>query len=193
VTQGEPRTCDQQARSVFGILPDCLAPTLPVWYALRLRSRADFVVAAALADAGIETFFPTYTTETRWVDRVKFITKPLFGGYIFIRTAPNALHAVRRIAGVVQVLGYTPTEETTISDAEIASLRIAVASRKPLTECPYVAGQLVRVTHGPMAGSEGVVTRSKGVTRIVIAIEMLCRAVSLEIDANDLEPNPRAA
>lgn len=166
--------------------PDAsFAPTRS-WFAVRLRARREFVVRDALLGADIETFLPTQTIETRWSDRSKFITRPIFTGYIFIKTAPGALHVARRIAGVVQVLGYTPTVAAAVSDREIASLRIAVASRQPLAECPYVAGERVRVQTGPLAGTTGVVTRSKGATRIVIAIELLRRAVSVEIDAKDL-------
>lgn len=145
---------------------------------------------AALAEAGIETFFPTLTVETRWSDRSKFVTKPIFPGYIFLQVHPGRLDVVRRTAGIVQVLGYTAVDAAVVSDLEIASLRLAVESRKPLAECPYVAGQKVCVTTGPMAGAVGVVTRSKGATRIVIAVELLRRAVSVEIDAADVSTVP---
>jgi transcription antitermination factor NusG len=167
-----------------------LAPTHAAWFAVRVRSRFDFRVAAALADAGIETFFPTQTTETRWSDRSKFVTRPIFAGYIFIRTAPDALHAVRRIAGVVQVLGYRATEAVIICDREIESLRIAVASREPLAECPHVAGERVRVQTGPLAGCEGIISRTKGATRLVMTVEILRRSVAVELDSNDVATVP---
>lgn len=167
--------------------PDAIfTPTCSTWFACRVRSRREFRVRDQLTDAGIEWFLPTWTEEVRWTDRSNSTVRPLFTGYIFIRTEPGALHLARRIAGVVQVLGYTPGDAAAVSDREIASLRIAVASRQPLAECPYVAGERVRVQTGPLAGTTGVVTRSKGATRIVIAIELLRRAVSVEIDAKDL-------
>jgi transcription antitermination factor NusG len=167
--------------------PSRVTVPAPAWFALRLLSRRDQRVREDLDAVDIEQFFPTYDELTQWSDRQKLITRPVFPGYAFIRCEPWAFHIVRRISGVVQILGVPEPEQ--IPDGEIASMRIALASRKPLLACSYVSGQKVLVTQGPLAGTSGVVVRSKGATRIVIAIELLRRAVSVEILAEDLAPH----
>lgn len=158
------------------------SPHRPAWYGLRLQSNREVRVQDALRAAAIPDFLPTYVEETRWSDRTKRTSRPLFPGYVFCHVAPEHFPLVRRIAGVVQILGaeFTPTP---IPDAEIDNLRLAVASRVPLAECPYVAGETVRVDSGPLAGLVGVVERTKGATSVVVTLEILNRSVRVEVDA----------
>jgi len=155
------------------------------WFALRLRSRHDFAVGDSLTAQAIETFLPTYQTETRWTDRTNLTTRPLFAGYIFARFDPAARDAVDRTHGVVQILGINGPEA--ISDDVIADLRRVVESRATLSLAPYVCGESVRVKSGPFAGVTGVITRTKGATTLAIPVEILGRSVSVEIDACDAE------
>jgi transcription antitermination factor NusG len=54
--------------------------------------------------------------------------------------------------------------------------------------CPYLrVGRKVRVVRGPMAGTEGILSRKKDKYRVVISVEVLMRSVALEIDGTDLE------
>jgi transcription antitermination factor NusG len=152
------------------------------WYALRLKSNHEFRVQQFLTEHGCDVYLPTLTQETRWSDRTKTTARPLFPGYIFVR---GELGGILRLPGVVQALP-TSLEPTLIDEREIESLRIALASAKPAAECPYVAGALVTIERGPLAGVQGVVTRTRGALRIAVAITLLNRAVSVEVDAADL-------
>src|SRR5581483_9271545 len=59
-------------------------PPIARWYALRVRSRAEFAVERALAEYGAaEPYVPTWTEETRWSDRMARTVRPLFAGYVF--------------------------------------------------------------------------------------------------------------
>jgi transcription antitermination factor NusG len=125
-----------------------------------------------------------------WTDRSKVIIRPLFVGYTFVRFGcdPETFDAsdVVRIPGVVQILP-TSLNPFPISDAEIESLKIVLASNLPLSRCPYVAGETVFITHGALAGVSGVVIRTKGHTRVVVSVPMLMASVNVEIAAADLE------
>jgi transcription antitermination factor NusG len=59
-----------------------------------------------------------------------------------------------------------------------------------MTPHPYLqVGRRVRVKSGPMAGLEGILRRRKEGLRLVISIEMLARAVAVEIDEADVVPS----
>jgi transcriptional antiterminator RfaH len=157
-----------------------------VWFALRVFSRAEFSVENRLASQGVQVFLPAVQEQTRWSDRTQIISRPLLPGYLFIKVDPAGLPGVF-VPGVIEIL-KTDNRAAAIPAEEIDQLRRAiVASRKPVAECPYVAGDKVTVARGPMAGSTGIVQRTKAATRLVISIEILHRSVSVEIAAEDVE------
>jgi transcription antitermination factor NusG len=58
-----------------------------------------------------------------------------------------------------------------------------------MTPHPYLqAGRRVRVRSGPMTGLEGTLVRRKDGLRLVVCVEILMRAVAVEIDEADVEP-----
>jgi transcription antitermination factor NusG len=169
--------------------PSQEAPPSPgaAWFALRLRSRFEFAVRDALAAQGIDQFLPTRAETARWTDRQVVTTKPLFSGYIFGRFDPVAAHdAVLRTRGVVQILGIGAPEA--VPDAVIANLQRIAAQPSPVSLCPYVAGETVTVARGPFAGVTGVISRVKGASSLSIPVAILGRAVSVAIDAADIDP-----
>jgi transcription antitermination factor NusG len=79
-----------------------------------------------------------------------------------------------------------------IPDSQIADVRRVLTAAPAAAECPHVAGQAVTVRSGPLAGVRGVIercsaTRSSGKTRLIVGIEAMGRALSVEIDAAALE------
>jgi hypothetical protein len=53
---------------------------------------------------------------------------------------------------------------------------------------PYlVEGMRIRVTHGPLAGVEGILNTKKSVARLIVRIELILRAVAIDIDSSAVE------
>jgi len=53
---------------------------------------------------------------------------------------------------------------------------------------PYLTvGKRVRVSNGPLAGMEGILSRRKGKFRVVISIELVQRAVAVDVGEADVE------
>jgi transcription antitermination factor NusG len=150
-----------------------------------LKSRHEFAVRDLLRAAGIEEFLPTREVTTQWTDRIAKVTRPLFHGYIFIRCVQTDAAQVLRTRGVVQILGVERPEA--IPDEVITNLQRLAALPAALAECPYVAGESVVVARGPFAGVAGVISRVQGATSLSIPVEILGRAVSVRIDAADVE------
>lgn len=115
------------------------------------------------------------------------ISRPLFAGYLFARL--ETLDELRDALGLAEVFDVLPSRGNPqgIPDGEIDNVRRAADAAVAIEPCAYVAGEVVTVDAGPLAGVRGVVRRTTGATRIVIAIEILRRAVSVEIDAKDLK------
>lgn len=171
--------------------PDTL-PQLPRWYAIWVMSHAEFVIEDAIECMRIEVFLPTWNEVTQWTDRKKTIRRPLFPGYLFACCEQRMLGAVLRVAGVIHILPNSLKPEP-VPGEELTSIRRALASGLPMKPCPYVAGDAVLIDHGPLAGVKGLVQRTRNGTIVVVKIEMLQRAVCVEISADELVKEQKAA
>jgi transcription antitermination factor NusG len=60
-----------------------------------------------------------------------------------------------------------------------------LSAQLPVLPHPYLReGQRVRVIHGPLAGVEGILVRTKPTKGLlVLSIELLQRSVAVEVDA----------
>ncbi|MFH0810751.1 MAG: UpxY family transcription antiterminator [Pseudomonadota bacterium] len=172
--------------------PTCLQPDVrvPRWYAVHTRSRHEDVVQKRLAGRGVEVFLPKIEVWSRRLDRRKRIQVPLFAGYLFVNVqlGPETWIEIVRTGGVVRVLkgaeGFSP-----VPTAQIESVQTLLAGGEPFDPHPYPqAGRRVRVLHGPLAGCEGILLRKSAKSRLVIAVDIIRRAVCVEIDSLAVEP-----
>ncbi|HVY92598.1 MAG TPA: hypothetical protein VHA14_07615, partial [Bryobacteraceae bacterium] len=74
-----------------------------------------------------------------------------------------------------------------IPDKVIDDLRRVVESPELVKPARIAPGAQVTIQRGPFAGVAGVVTRVKGATLLTIPVQMLGRAVSVQIDAADVK------
>lgn len=169
---------------------EALSDTLtdPCWYAVRTRSRHEKVVNHQLALRDVEVYLPLVTRRQKWKDRVKQVDFPLFPGYCFARVVPEERLRVLTAVGVVEILGING-RPSPISHEEIEAVRALVSSGLPLDPHPYLrVGMPVEVIRGPLAGVRGVLVRKGKRARLVVGIELIQQAASVELDAEDVEP-----
>ncbi len=155
------------------------------WYALRVRSNFEKKVSGSLASRGVECFLPSYKIRRIWTDRVKMVDQPLFPGYVFARFQhPRDWLMVMQTPGVVQIVGQGQ-QPAIVDEAEIETLRRLVNSTVPLFPRAFLkVGQKVRIEHGPLAGTEGILERFQKDYRLVVSISLLQRSVAAELDAD---------
>jgi transcription antitermination factor NusG len=160
-----------------------LAVAYPLcWYALRVRPRFEKMVASVLLLKGYEGFLPLYIRRSRWSDRIKNVELPLFPGYMFCRFDVNKRLPILVTPGVIQVVGIGKSPHP-VDDDEIAALQSIVISGLQAEPRSYLnIGQRVRIELGPLAGVEGILTSTKGSSRLVVSVSLLQRSVSVEID-----------
>ncbi len=160
------------------------------WYAVYTKSRCERVVCSHLEQQGLETFLPERWRWSRRRDRRQALRVPLFPGYLFVRLAPRGEMYLRtlRTPGVVRLLGRGPGGPVPVPGQEVESLRVLVHSRLRLEPVPYLRrGDTVRITRGPLAGARGVVVRRRGRSRLVVAVDIMQRAVAVELDEAALD------
>lgn len=158
------------------------------WFAVWTRSRHEQVVREQLERKGVETFLPTIMKWSRWKDRKKRIDWPLFPGYCFARfDAANRL-AVVTCDGVVQVVG-TEAGPSPIPAHEVEGIRQLVESELSYDPHPLIKeGETVKVVSGPLRGVVGRLVRKGMHARLVLSVDLIGQAVSVEVDAADVRP-----
>ena len=146
------------------------------------------MVRQELEHLQIEAFLPTITRWSRWKDRKKHVDWPLFPGYCVARFDLSASLTVRKRPGVVNIISFNG-EPAPIPDVEIDSLRQLIESDLQYDPCPLIKeGMRVEVVHGPLTGVVGRLMRKGAHARLMLSVEMISQAVSVEVDAADVKP-----
>ena len=158
------------------------------WFAIWTRSRHEKVVEEQLDARDIEVFLPTVMRWSRWKDRKKQVTWPLFPGYCFARFEPSDTLPILKCPGVVSIVSIAGTPAP-IPEYEVEGIRRLVASELKFDPCPFVReGMMVEVVHGPLNGVIGRLVRKGAHARLILAVELVGRAVSVTVDAADVKP-----
>jgi transcription termination/antitermination protein NusG len=158
------------------------------WYAIWIRSRHEKAVRDQLARKSIEVFLPTIARWSRWKDRKKKIDWPLFPGYCFARFDAAHRLPVLTCDGVVQIVGSEGLPSSIPAD-EVESIRRLVESELSYDPCPFVKeGEMVKVVSGPLKGVAGRLVRKGTHARLMLSVDLIGQAVSVEVDAADVRP-----
>lgn len=163
----------------------------PTWYAIYAQVRHESKVYSRLLGKSFECLLPQIERWSRRQDRRKKIQVPIFPGYLFVRTALDNYEQVRilQTPGVVRIVrnqdGPLP-----VPDSQMNSLITLLGNDRVLTSHPYlVEGMRVRIVNGPLYGCEGILVQRKNEkTRLVVAIDIIQQAVSVELSEEDVEP-----
>lgn len=161
-------------------------PDSPAWYAIWTRSRHEQVVRDHIQRKGLEAFLPTITRWSRWKDRKKQIDWPLFPGYCFARFDARERLPILTCPGVVKIISFNG-EIAPIPEYEIDGIRQLVESDLQYDPCPLIhEGMMVEVVHGPLTGVIGRLVRKGAHARLVLSVDLIGQAVSVEVDAADV-------
>jgi transcription antitermination factor NusG len=156
------------------------------WYALWTRSRHEQVVREQLEQKQVEAFLPTITRWSRWKDRKKKIDWPLFPGYCFARFNARERLPILKCTGVVNIISFEG-EPSPIPEHEIDGIRLLIDSELAYDPCPMIReGMMVEVMHGPLKGVVGRLVRKGAHDRLVLSVDLIGQAVSVEVDAADI-------
>ncbi len=158
------------------------------WFALTVKHHHEKAVTLALNGKGLDSYLPLYRSFHRSAGRLQPVFLPVFPGYVFCSLDINKRLPTLTIPGVRSIVsvGRVPAE---VPEAEILAVKAMVESDLPVAPHPsFYAGQQVYIECGPLRGVQGTLLECKGNYRLVVAIELLQRAVSTEVDLAWVRP-----
>jgi transcriptional antiterminator RfaH len=161
-----------------------------LWWVAHTRSRNEKALAHDLKAKNISYFLPMTWKVRRQTHRTIKSLLPLFTGYLFFcgdEAARVELLKTNRVANLLAVKNQDGFLR------ELVRFEQALRAGAPLVPHKYIkTGQWCRVIAGPLLGLEGIVVQAKGDTRLVLQIDMLGQAASVEIDLDMIEPVEKA-
>jgi transcription antitermination factor NusG len=158
------------------------------WYAVRVRARYEQQVAQSLDSKGIPTLLPLYAAKSRWSDRIKKVTLPLFDGYVFCQADLAVRLPILVTPGVMHFVGLGKSPAP-VEPHEIDSIKRIMESGSLARPWPFLkAGDPICVDEGPLRGVQGVLVRSEEGYSVVVSVSLLQRSVSVKLERDWLSP-----
>jgi transcriptional antiterminator NusG len=157
------------------------------WYAAYIKHQHEKKAAHLLERKGVEVFLPQQKVIHRWKDRNKAVSLPLFPGYLFLHSDLQDKFEILNTPGVF-FLVENAGRACPIPGHEIDSIRRITQSGVKAEAHPFLdTGHQVRICSGPLSGVTGVLTRFKNQYRVVLTVELLQKAVSIEVEIGNVE------
>lgn len=158
------------------------------WYAAYTSPRHEKLVSKYLHVHGIECFLPLYASVHKWKNRTsRRVELPLFPSYLFVRLSRDEFGRTLGAPGLLSLVGKAG-RPALIRAEEIEMVRLTTAHCNAEPHPFMTIGQKVRVRRGPLSGLEGILIEKRSTYRIVLSMDLIMQAMSIEIDVSDVEP-----
>lgn len=164
------------------------------WFALLTRSNFEQTVYTSILKKQIEAFLPTIRKKSTRKDRQLMLDRPLFPGYLFVKTTtlPDDQLKILKTTGAVRLIG-NQSGPVSIPDIQIESLKILTDANIDVitgANVKLAKGDAVQVLSGPMAGVRGEFIHYKGHDRVIIKFDILGQYAGVEISEGNIEKIP---
>ena len=163
------------------------------WIAVYTKSRHEQIVVNELSKKNIESYCPMFKERRQWSDRKKWVYFPLFRSYVFANIEIKENIYVLQTIGVNKIVKFQE-KISIIPDQVIDNIKNIIEGGYNVEQADYfIKGDEVRVVSGPLKGLDGVVLDSRGTNKVIIKIEAIQQAFSVEISSGLLKSNKKNA
>ena len=155
------------------------------WKVLFVKPRTEKKVAEYCRLFGIRYYLPL-RQKTRIIQRRRVTVElPLFSGYVFVRLPPAMRLPILQTNLLVRILEPLKPRKL-LRDLVMVRRALRVNPHLEATR-PITKGKRVRITAGPFQGLEGIVARLSSKMKVVLNVEFIGQATSVEMESDFLE------
>ena len=170
----------------------------PKWIAVYCFSKSEQLVERRIAEQGIETYLPMWTTKDRRFKQNAPPAVPLFQGYVFAKITAKQIYQTRTVKGVIALVSSNH-EVQVIPQREIDAVRAFVEADTMFhlhETAKLKCGAQVAVQSGEFAGMQGRIVRGCKDGNFAVSIEVLHLSFVVklrrdELTAIDSEPEKK--
>ena len=163
------------------------------WIAVYTKSRHEQTVVNELNKKNIESYCPMFKERRQWSDRKKWVHFPLFRSYVFANIEINENIYVLQTIGVNKIVKFQK-KISIIPDQVIDNIKNIIEGGYDVEQADYfIKGDEVRIVSGPLKGLDGVVLDLRGANKIIIKIEAIQQAFSVEISSGLIKSKKKNA
>jgi len=157
------------------------------WIAVYTKSRHEQIVINELNKKNIESYCPMFKERRQWSDRKKWVHFPLFRSYVFANIEIKENIYVLQTIGVNKIVQFQK-KISIIPNQVIDNIKNIIKGGYKVEQADYfIKGDEVCVVSGPLKGLDGVVLDLRGANKIIIKIEAIQQALSVEISSGRLK------
>ena len=170
------------------VVRTCIQPQAK-WLVINTQPQREALALASLEQQGFEPYMPLIARVIRHARRVTHVKRPLFPGYMFVRTPPDQRwHPILRTFGV-RSLVRCGEAASTIDDEFVAALKLREIDGvvcKPAS--PFKVGQPIIVQNPSMEGLVGHIIELRENERIIVLLKLLNQEVRVNLQQTDIRP-----
>ena len=163
------------------------------WVAVYTKSRHEQIVVNELNKKNIEAYCPMFKERRQWSDRKKWVYFPLFRSYVFANIELKENIYVLQTIGVNKIVKFQG-KISIIHHETIENIKNILHGGFKIEQADFFfKGDQVIVAGGPLKGLEGIVQDIKGKNKLIIKIEAIKQAFSIEISSGQLKSKKKNA
>lgn len=156
------------------------------WWALHTRPRAEKALARRLVQQETAFFLPLYERRRRVQRRLVVSQLPLFPSYLFLLGNEDERVKVLETNLIVGCLDVVDQDQLR---TDLQRIRGLIETGAPLSpEERLQTGMAAKITNGPLTGYQGTVIRRGRSLKFFVAVNLLQRGVTVEVDASMIQP-----
>ena len=156
------------------------------WWVAHTKSRNEKALAHDMINRDINYFLPMSWNIRRKSRRTIRSLLPLFNGYLFFcgnEAQRVEILKTNRIANLIEVKDQQKLVDDLVQIERVLKTGEALLPHKYLKK-----GQKCRIIAGPLLGVQGIIVTIKGQARLVLQVDILGQAASVEIEIDMIEP-----
>jgi transcription antitermination factor NusG len=155
------------------------------WWVVHTKSRNEKALAWQMQRGDISYFLPMTKKVTKSKGRTTRSILPLFTGYLFFCGNDDdrlTILQTHRVANLIEV-----TDQGQFLK-DLSPIEMVIRQGENIQPHIYIKeGQKCRVTAGPLLGTEGIAEISTEGTKLILQVDMLGQATSVEIATDMIE------